>query len=693
MTTFVALGDSITLGIGDPVPGRRRPGLARLGRAARRGPARAASCTTWRPTAPGSPTWSATSCRGPCNCGRTSPAWSSGSTTRCGRTSTPPDRGRGRAHRRRAARGRRRGADDAAARPRADARPARRAGPAAGPADARDQRWRWTPSPSASARCTSMPPRTPRPTSPRMWAADRLHPSERGHRLIARRFHGLLAAAGLPGRAPARSRAGQPAAVPAGRAGLARHQGHGLGAAAVYRPDTQPARDGVPGMALRPGRLPRRPARSQPRRRLAPARRPGARLAALPGAGPAAPPGAGPRPACACRPRRPLPWRRARRPGGRGPSRGRVPAAARAYPLSELASRQAGRQGRSGAGQESSGAPATAGHGDGRDGHLRQDGRVTSDDLLGEAVSELYEADPEEFTRRRGELAAAARSAGQAGVARQIAGLRKPTRSAWMINRLVRADPDAVARLATVGEELRAAEHAGDGARLRESSQARRELIATLVPQALAAAGEHNPPAALREEITATFSAALADPVVAEQIQHATLLRPARRVGFGTAAAPELALVPPPPPDARPAARPARKRGGGRPGRGRHQARDRTGAPQGRSRGRTPPGRRSRTGAPPGRGRSRTGAPPGQGRGRTRPGRRRPGRAGCPPGRTAATGRPARLEQQLAEARRLLRDASAQARRAEATRQPGTAGSRPASATRPRDNRGSNAPK
>jgi lysophospholipase L1-like esterase len=32
--------------------------------------------------------------------------------------------------------------------------------------------------------------------NPNMWAADRLHPSERGHRLIARRFHGLLAAAG-----------------------------------------------------------------------------------------------------------------------------------------------------------------------------------------------------------------------------------------------------------------------------------------------------------------------------------------------------------------------------------------------------------------------------------------------------------------------------------------------------------------
>jgi len=38
---------------------------------------------------------------------------------------------------------------------------------------------------------------------PRMWAVDRLHPSERGHRLIACRFHDQLVAAGLPaGRRP-----------------------------------------------------------------------------------------------------------------------------------------------------------------------------------------------------------------------------------------------------------------------------------------------------------------------------------------------------------------------------------------------------------------------------------------------------------------------------------------------------------
>jgi lysophospholipase L1-like esterase len=46
---------------------------------------------------------------------------------------------------------------------------------------------------------------------PRMWAVDRLHPSERGHRLIARRFHALLAANGHPvGPPPAAEPVNQP---------------------------------------------------------------------------------------------------------------------------------------------------------------------------------------------------------------------------------------------------------------------------------------------------------------------------------------------------------------------------------------------------------------------------------------------------------------------------------------------------
>jgi hypothetical protein len=170
---------------------------------------------------------------------------------------------------------------------------------------------------------------------------------------------------------------------------------------------------------------------------------------------------------------------------------------------------------------------------------------MTGGDLLDEAVAELYSADPEEFMRRRQELTARARSAGQPPVAKQIAALRKPTRVAWIINSLARSDPGSIVPLTELGAELRAVERSGDGTRLRELSQARRRLLTALVRQALEASGQAAATATLREEITATFAAALADPEVAGQIQQGTLVRAERRAGFGSSQAPALTVVPP----------------------------------------------------------------------------------------------------------------------------------------------------
>ena len=64
---------------------------------------------------------------------------------------------------------------------------------------------------------------------------------------------------------------------------------------------------------------------------------------------------------------------------------------------------------------------------------------MTGADLLHEAAVELYSADPDEFVARRKDLAARARAAGDTAAAKQIAGLRKPTRSAWIINQARRA--------------------------------------------------------------------------------------------------------------------------------------------------------------------------------------------------------------------------------------------------------------
>jgi hypothetical protein len=178
-------------------------------------------------------------------------------------------------------------------------------------------------------------------------------------------------------------------------------------------------------------------------------------------------------------------------------------------------------------------------------------GWVTDDDLLPAAVAELYGSGPEEFIRRRGELAAQARAAGQAALAKRIAGLRKPTRSAWIINQLIRSDPAVSTQLADLGGQLRAAQSSLDGAAIRDLSLQRRQLIDALARQAFAVTGQPSPSAAIRDEVTATLSAALADPQVADRVRSGTLERAAHsegfgNEGFGTAGAQVLTLVRPP---------------------------------------------------------------------------------------------------------------------------------------------------
>jgi hypothetical protein len=178
--------------------------------------------------------------------------------------------------------------------------------------------------------------------------------------------------------------------------------------------------------------------------------------------------------------------------------------------------------------------------------------QVTGSDLLREAVAELYSSSPEEFVERRGVLVARARAAGEASVAKQIAALRKPTRSAWVINHLVRSAPAVSDQLAELGDEFRAAQRSGDGAAIRQLSVRRRQLLDELARQAFTVSGQDSPPAALKDEVTATLGAALADPQFAEQLQAGTLERAVHRDGLGLDAGPALTLLPSPSAAARP---------------------------------------------------------------------------------------------------------------------------------------------
>jgi len=172
--------------------------------------------------------------------------------------------------------------------------------------------------------------------------------------------------------------------------------------------------------------------------------------------------------------------------------------------------------------------------------------------LVEQAAEELYAADPDAFMDRRRALAVAARDQGDAAAAKEITALRKPTRSAWTLNALARAEPELIDTLVELGGQLHDAERRLDGQAMRSLSRRRRELVDDLARRAFAVTGQREPSSAIREEVNATLLAAVASPTVADQLASGRLLRPAQWDGFGGGEAgtgrPELSVVPSPAP-------------------------------------------------------------------------------------------------------------------------------------------------
>jgi hypothetical protein len=163
---------------------------------------------------------------------------------------------------------------------------------------------------------------------------------------------------------------------------------------------------------------------------------------------------------------------------------------------------------------------------------------------LREVVDQLYGADVAEFTESRNRCAAQARKDGDKELAAAIAALGKPSRSAYAVNLLVRRDPAVGDDLTELGAELRDAEQARDAGRMRDLARRRRRVIDGLADQAFDLIGVDEPAAALRDEVTATLTAALADPDVAEQIRAGALVRPVRWEGFGSVPLSRISALP-----------------------------------------------------------------------------------------------------------------------------------------------------
>jgi hypothetical protein len=160
---------------------------------------------------------------------------------------------------------------------------------------------------------------------------------------------------------------------------------------------------------------------------------------------------------------------------------------------------------------------------------------VAGNPTLDELADELYTLPPEQFVATRDERSRAARSAGDRGLASQLAGLRRPTTSAWVLNLLVRDQPGLLDQLLELGAELVRAQRELRGSQLRELAGQRQRVVAELVRAARRRAAEAGHPASAETgyEVEQTLHAALADPAVARQVCSGRLVRPVTVSGFG----------------------------------------------------------------------------------------------------------------------------------------------------------------
>jgi hypothetical protein len=153
---------------------------------------------------------------------------------------------------------------------------------------------------------------------------------------------------------------------------------------------------------------------------------------------------------------------------------------------------------------------------------------------LDDIVRELYVLPPTDFVAARNELVRKARAAGSREVAEQLRRLRRPTRSAWLVNLLAR-DSAAMQGLSTLGRELRDAQTGLVRTELRDLAERRRHLIADLLNQAQVHAAELGIrlTPTLLSEVEATLQAALVDLAGAMTIRNGRLVRPLSHAGFG----------------------------------------------------------------------------------------------------------------------------------------------------------------
>jgi len=154
---------------------------------------------------------------------------------------------------------------------------------------------------------------------------------------------------------------------------------------------------------------------------------------------------------------------------------------------------------------------------------------------LDAAADELYGGSPEAFVERRKALVGEARRAKDRELARQIGELRRPTRTAWLVNLLARESAAEVGSLLALGADLEDAQQRRDGPELRRLSAERRKTVDRLARAAVALGADHGytaPDSAL-QEVSQSLQSALADETARDQLRRGRLAAAVSYGGFG----------------------------------------------------------------------------------------------------------------------------------------------------------------
>lgn len=155
-------------------------------------------------------------------------------------------------------------------------------------------------------------------------------------------------------------------------------------------------------------------------------------------------------------------------------------------------------------------------------------------DQLLQLADDLYALPLPDFTPARDALVKEHRS-GDKDLAAGLKGLRKASVAAWVVNLLVRRDPDQVDQVLAVGAALRDAQADLDAAQLRELTKQRRQLTASVTTAArrLARAEGVTVTQAVADQVEATLTAAMLEADAARAVRSGLLVTALSATGLG----------------------------------------------------------------------------------------------------------------------------------------------------------------